>query len=70
MFPTEPKGSVIIIQELVYQSLDPSHREGFVAINIKDSGFVVRDDPHATILYYQILEAAMPKSEGRYEEAV
>lgn len=59
LFESDPSGSIIIIQELVYQSLDPSHREGFVVMNLKDSGFVVRDDPAATHLYYQIVQTPM-----------
>lgn len=55
IFEAEPTGSIIILQELVYQSLDPSHREGFVAMDLKENGFVVRDDPAATYLYYQVL---------------
>ncbi len=62
LFESEQHGSIIIIQELVYQSLDPSHREGFMAMNLKEIGFVVRDDPAATHLYYQILKGTLKNS--------
>lgn len=70
LFEADLSGSIIIIQELVYQSLDPSHREGFVAMNLKESGFVVRDDPAATHVYYQIVESRRDSVSAAPQEAV
>jgi class 3 adenylate cyclase len=56
LFEAEKGRSVIIIQEVVYQSLDPSHRAGFIPMDLKELGVVVRDDPAATKLYYQFLD--------------
>lgn len=57
LFDNEKDKSILIIQEQVYLSLDPSHREGFVAIDLEATGVVVRDDPGARKLYYQFLKA-------------
>jgi class 3 adenylate cyclase len=62
LFESEVTGSIIIIQEQVYQSLDPQHREGFVAMDLRESGFTVRDDPSATHLYYQILKSPLARN--------
>jgi len=56
LFEAEKGRSVLIIQEVVYQSLDPSHRAGFSLMDLKELGVVVRDDPAATKLYYQFLD--------------
>ena len=51
--------SVIIIQEIIFQSLDPVYRQAFKKIDLKEEGIVVRDDPAATVLYYQFIDAAV-----------
>ncbi len=56
LFEAETGRSILIIQEVVYLSLDPSHRHGFVAMDLKELGIVVRDDPAAVRLYYQFLD--------------
>jgi hypothetical protein len=56
LFEAETARSVLIIQEKVYHSLDPSHRNGFKMMDLKELGIVVRDDPAATRLYYQFLD--------------
>jgi class 3 adenylate cyclase len=58
LFEAEKGRNILIIQEVVYQSLDPSHRSGFQAIDLKEVGVVVRDDPAATRLYYLFLDKA------------
>lgn len=63
LFESEKGRSVLIIQEKVFQSLDPSHREGFNAMDLKEIGIVVRDDPAAVKLYYQFLEETIVKEE-------
>lgn len=61
LFEAEKGRSVLIIQEKVYQSLDPSHRAGFIAMDLKELGVVVRDDPAAVKLYYQFLDETASK---------
>ncbi len=64
LFQAEQGRSIIIIQNVVHDSLDPSHREGFIELDLKEMGIVVRDDPAATHLFYQFLgeqPAAMAK---------
>jgi len=56
LFEADREKSVMIIQEVVYRSLDPSHRENFKVIDLKELSLVVRDDPAATKLYYQFLD--------------
>lgn len=56
LFEADRERSVMIIQEVVYQSLDPSHRKDFKVIDLKEMKVVVRDDPAATKLYYQFLD--------------
>jgi class 3 adenylate cyclase len=56
LFEANKGQSVLIIQEQVFQSLDPSHRNGFRVFNLQEAGLVVRDDPAATKLYYQFLD--------------
>jgi class 3 adenylate cyclase len=56
LFEADKGRSVLIIQEKVFLSLDPSHRCGFASIDLKELGVVVRDDPAATKLYYQYLD--------------
>jgi class 3 adenylate cyclase len=55
LFDKESERSLIIIQEIVYRSLDPSHREDFQSIRLKERGILVRDDPAAELLYFRIL---------------
>lgn len=55
LFEDEKSQSILIIQEQVYLSLDPSHREGFLPVDLVEKGVVVRDDPAAKKLYYQFL---------------
>jgi class 3 adenylate cyclase len=62
LFP-ETNRSVLILQEKVYRSLDPSHREGFIEISLKQQGIAVRDDSAATHIYYQYLDGPHGKSE-------
>lgn len=57
LFEAEKGRSVLIIQEKVFQSLDPSHRAGFISMDLKELEIVLRDDPAATKLYYQFLDA-------------
>ncbi len=63
LFESEKSRSVLIIQELVYQSLDPSHRAGFICLDLKERDIVVRDDSAATKLYYRFLDAQDSKSQ-------
>ncbi len=69
LFQAESHRSVLIIQAVVYQSLDPSHRAGFLALDLKDKDIVVRDDPAATQLYYQFLDRPAAKREV-YDQVV
>jgi class 3 adenylate cyclase len=61
LFEKDKRRSVLIIQDFVYQSLDPAHRLGFQVLELKDKGIVVRDDPAATRLYYQFIERGLEK---------
>jgi hypothetical protein len=56
LFEAEKGRSVLIIQEVVFKSLGPSHRTGFTGMDLKEIGVVVRDDPAASKLYYQFLD--------------
>jgi hypothetical protein len=59
LFEAEKSRNVLIIQDVVFQSLDPSHRVGFKALDLKEAGVVVRDDPAATKLYYKFLDVTI-----------
>jgi len=59
----ESQRSVLILQEKVYKSLNPSRRKGFVELNLKQQGIVVRDDSAATHIYYQFLSEQQEKAD-------
>jgi len=61
LFENEKDRSVLIVQEVVYLSLDPSYRAGFAPVDLEMRGLVVRDDPSATKLYYLFLDSAAAK---------
>lgn len=61
LFSDERRRSILIIQEIVYKSIDPNFREGFEAINLKEIGVVVRDDPNASRVYYRFLDSSSHK---------
>ena len=56
LFDKKSDKSVLIIQDVVYRSLDPKHREGFTSYDLSGSKMTVRDDPSASRLYYQFIE--------------
>jgi len=64
IFDADMGRSVLIIQELVFMSLDPAHRQGFVLLDLKERGLSVRDDPAAVVLYYKFLDQ-QTSGEGR-----
>ena len=72
LFESEKQRSILIIQEMVYLTLDPQHREGFELLNLKEMGIVVRDDPSATKLYYRFLDqnAVTADAENRHLKIV
>lgn len=63
LFEDAKDQSILIIQEQVYLSLDPSHREGFLPLDLLEKGIVVRDDPAAKKLYYQFLKVETDRKE-------
>jgi class 3 adenylate cyclase len=70
LFEDAKDQSILIIQEQVYLSLDPSHREGFLPLDLEEKGIVVRDDPAAKKLYYQFLKVAVDQKETPHLAAV
>ncbi|HYX36077.1 MAG TPA: 7TM diverse intracellular signaling domain-containing protein [Oligoflexus sp.] len=56
LFPEVKDRSIIIIQEIIFQSLDPIYRLKFIKIDLREAGITVRDDPAATALYYHFVE--------------
>ncbi|WP_141733290.1 adenylate/guanylate cyclase domain-containing protein [Oligoflexus tunisiensis] len=57
LFPQRPPSSVLILQERVWSSLKADERSRFVKVDLRDRGLTVRDDPKATLLCYQLLDA-------------
>lgn len=56
LFDEEKRRSIFIIQDIVYRSLDPEHRQEFQLVDLKQLGIVVRDDATATQLYYRLVD--------------
>jgi hypothetical protein len=56
LFPDLSDVNVLIIQEVVFASLSPEHKNGFQDYDLHSKQIVVRDDPSATKLYYKILK--------------
>jgi hypothetical protein len=47
-----PSSHIIVLQDKVYESLSLEKRKELSCLNLKEAGFVVRDDPNAVFLAY------------------
>lgn len=70
LFAAEKRRSILIIQEIVYMSLDSAYREDFELLDIKEKGVVVRDDPSARKIYYKFLDGAGGEQAKKYLKAL
>ncbi|MDQ3231997.1 MAG: hypothetical protein M3Q07_09275 [Pseudobdellovibrionaceae bacterium] len=62
IFKDKPAGSVLILQERVYKSIDKAMRKHFQLVELSPESVFVRDDPGAHRLYYRMLGPEEGKS--------
>jgi hypothetical protein len=48
--------NILIIQEVIYNSLDTRYRKLFHEINLQEIGFVIRQDAKAQFVYFHVME--------------
>jgi hypothetical protein len=51
-----PFYNILIVQEVIYNSLKPEYRTLFRAIDLQEIGYVIRVDINARFIYFHILE--------------
>lgn len=56
MFPDGCRAHLITLHEAVFKELSASDQSQFKVLNLKESGFIVRDDEAANFLYYRLFE--------------
>ena len=59
IYPDGLNANLLILQERVFYSLDPSLRSGFARYAVREHGTVVRDDSAAEYLYYKEIGEAV-----------
>ena len=48
--------NILIVQEVIYNSLRPEYRALFRAIDLQEIGYVIRVDINARYIYFHVLE--------------
>ena len=56
LFPRGLHGHIITLQSKVFDRLERTERKGFVLVDLKNYGYVVRDDREAERLYYKVFD--------------